>query len=403
MLRRKPLIAVLEPDVSPARGGLTREAIEALLTALHYKLLRASADAPSDVSWVAQWQLDDEINKWGYAALPTGEEIVLHLFASPCIEWNRLTAFQEVTLRLIAERTLSVELRGEVYVQGEVGSRPLVPPPLTHGRKYNLYCSRHNHGAAELALELRQLLGKPRRKGCLCKRPSVLLPTTDVSTELHRCEHMLVYLTSATWTSGEQSKAFAHEVCEARRLGIPLLLVHEMPSVIETQAEGEERRACDFNDFWNEGWTPQHLLVGDANLYKQIATALKPGEWRKAGLAAVIRTMHDSGGGQRHPIHVHEPEQTGTSSKSSSKISKLLSSTAAWVKSSGRNLIRMSPNLNPMAAVHAAPSLAAQPPHLEQGIVTAVETVQGDGLEAALQAETHNREQEGTAQASLDA
>jgi hypothetical protein len=100
----------------------------------------------------------------------------------------------------------------------------------------------------------------------------------------------LLYLTSATWTSGEVSAQFAHEIVEAHRLGVHLLPMHEFPSMMD-DARTSQRRACDFNEFWNDGWTPKHLLKGDANVYKQIAMALKPGEWRDAGLMAVLDKM----------------------------------------------------------------------------------------------------------------
>ena len=325
MLHRKPLITVLEPDAGPQRGGLTREAIVAMLTTACYRAINAASNAPADQSWVSHWRLDDEIKQWGFSSPPTGEAIALALFAGACIEWNRLSAFQDVTMRLIAERVLPIELQGAVYVQGEVGSGALKSPPLTHGRRYNLYCSRHNQGARELGIELRQLLHKRRQPLCKPCR-SALLPTTDEPAELHRCEHMLVYLTSTTWTSDEESAAFAHEICEAHRLGVPLLLVHEIPSMIEN--EDEMRRACEFNDFWNEGWTPQHLLVGDANVYRQIALGLKPGEWRIAGLMAVLQKMRDSGGAERAPIHVDEPDWKESSPKSRWTIQRFRSSAA---------------------------------------------------------------------------
>ena len=41
--------------------------------------------------------------------------------------------------------------------------------------------------------------------------------------------------------------------------------------------------------------------VGDANVYKQIAVALKPGAWRKAGLATIVPKLAQ-GGGERRPI-----------------------------------------------------------------------------------------------------
>ena len=52
--------------------------------------------------------------------------------------------------------------------------------------------------------------------------------------------------------------------------------------------------------------TTPSLLTDRANIYKQIAIALKPGAWRKAGLATVISKMVD-GGGERDEVEVPEP------------------------------------------------------------------------------------------------
>lgn len=51
-----------------------------------------------------------------------------------------------------------------------------------------------------------------------------------------------------------------------------LLLAHELPSNL---GDNEARHACPFDNFWKDGWTPSHLLRGDANVYKQIAIPLK--------------------------------------------------------------------------------------------------------------------------------
>jgi hypothetical protein len=58
-----------------------------------------------------------------------------------------------------------------------------------------------------------------------------------------------------------------------------------------------------FNEFWNDDWTPKHLLKGDANVYRQITIALKPNEWRTAGLVTVLDKMHDFNG-ERKIINV---------------------------------------------------------------------------------------------------
>ena len=91
-----------------------------------------------------------------------------------------------------------------------------------------------------------------------------------------------------------ERRVYARGRAGAQRLGVHLLLVHEFPSALDDDAS--TRGACDFNDMWNEGWTPKHLLTGEANVYKQIAIALKPGAWRRAGLATVLIKMGEGGG-----------------------------------------------------------------------------------------------------------
>ena len=258
----------------------------------------SQSNAPATATWAEKWALDGEVKEWGYARIPTGDEILAALFALPPIEWNRFTAFLEVTVPLIAERLLLEADRGAMYVQGEVANQTIKLPALTHNRTHHLYCSPHNLGADKLGDELNDLFRRQSNPGPLAPPP---LKVTTAFAELGQSEHMVIYLTSATWTSGEESAAFTREVEEAQRLGIHLLLVHEFPSAVEDI--GTTRGACNFNDFWNDGWTPRHLLTGNANVYKQIAIALKPGAWRDAGLATVALKMSE-GGGERRPINL---------------------------------------------------------------------------------------------------
>ena len=108
------------------------------------------------------------------------------------------------------------------------------PVPLLHGRKHHVYCSPSCKGADDLVQELNALT--PIR-------------STNQLGALADCEYFLLYLTSATWTSGEMSAQFAYEVCEAHRQGVCLLLAHEFPSMIDG-ASAPQRGACAFNDFW---------------------------------------------------------------------------------------------------------------------------------------------------------
>ena len=312
VLRGKPLIAVLEPDAS--RGGLDREAIRNLLIRERFPP-HNQPGAPCDQPWAAKWALDGEVTSWGYSAVPSGDAIFAALFADDPIEWNRFTAFQVISLRLISERLLAEKERGAVYVQGEVGSQALAPPPLTRGRTFHLYCSPHNSGAKEIGAELGELLGRHNgRDGRRAFRSSKaatdaapkqqLLKVGSSLDELDQCEYMLLYLTANTWTHGDSSIAFARELGRAQRLGVRLLLVHEFPCCLDALVPGGvSRGACDFNELWNEGWTPKRLLTGEANVYNQIAMALKPGPFRAAGLAVVIGKMAE-GGGKRMPIEL---------------------------------------------------------------------------------------------------
>ena len=94
------------------------------------------------------------------------------------------------------------------------------------------------------------------------------------------------------------------------RAGVHLLLCHEFPSML---GDNEERAACAFNDFWNDGWTPPWLLKGDANVYRQIAIALKGGAWRPAGLAKLAKELAKGGGNRQTWIaHPEEPAHSTT-------------------------------------------------------------------------------------------
>lgn len=55
-------------------------------------------------------------------------------------------------MRLIAERLLRSELRGQTYLQGELSrERPRLPPPR---KRFHVCCSPHNHGALEVLKEM---------------------------------------------------------------------------------------------------------------------------------------------------------------------------------------------------------------------------------------------------------
>jgi hypothetical protein len=211
---------------------------------------------------------------------PSGAEVAASLFAVPPVEWNRLPHFQDVTIRLIAERGILRSESGALYLQGEAASMKvdLKPPVLD----FHLYVSPFNLGAKELAEEL-------TGSNVLINKRSTLRWTANLSLR-PRCEHMLVLLDDRTWMSGETTAKLMEEIESAMAEGIHMLCVHEFPSVV-----GPPRHECDFGLMFRSDWTPDHLQSGPTNLYKEIALALKGGEWRTPGLVALASKIAASG------------------------------------------------------------------------------------------------------------
>ena len=307
VLRRKPIITILEPKAK--RGGITREQITNLITYGTYAQTvpvdsRQSTHGPSPddlevarVDWSAKWQLGGEVTNWGHDRPPSGAEILDALFEHPLIEWNRIGDLQDVTMRLIAERLLPATEYIRTFVRGEIGQTQVKLLPPFEERCFHLYCSPHNLGAEQLAEELHRLiLSMMATNKSTSFNKTTLLVTTELD-QLSSCDYMLLYLTSATWTSGASSAQYATEVLTALKAGVALLPVHEYPSALE--ADGV-RKACEFDEFWRDDWTPKHLLQGEFNIYRKIAIPLKPGAWRQPGLMQITLKLAE-GGSPRQP------------------------------------------------------------------------------------------------------
>jgi len=277
----KPVIALV--DIDESRGGLSHDEI-------HSQLLEAK----------------HHYEKWGFGSqVPQGEVLYRHLFAHDPIEWNRLGHFQDVTMRLIAERVaLPPSGFGSTTVLAELEHKLLdfKPPPLkkTH---FHVFCSQHNPGALSLFQEVaasqsvtekrRTHLpggGYLRRKSQTSVKRRTVMRSIRVTTnvdELPYCEHCLVYLTNDTWTGGARSVRFAVEVEKAMELGLHLLLAHEMLGI----GGQEARHACEFANFFanEDGATPPRLLHG--GIYKQIAVPLKGGAWRPVSMVMMAQAI----------------------------------------------------------------------------------------------------------------
>ena len=262
----KPIIALTEPDTS--RGGLS-------LAEVHTQLSEADAMYVKWGFWTEACIKDEQGEHTAEChkgvIWPGGEALYDKLYADEPIEWNRIGHFQDVTMRLIAERVLP-GASGQTYVDREIVNSELggISPPKASF--FHLYCSEVNPGAKALMLEV----GKERGFDVLFEEPSsgqpdnVLYVTTDVAN-LSKCEHMLLYLTGQTWTRAEASAALAGQVIRAMDLEVHVLLVHEMPG-----SGGQEARfGCEFGCFFShpEGATPTELL--SRGIYSEIAVPLK--------------------------------------------------------------------------------------------------------------------------------
>lgn len=231
---------------------------------------------------------------WGVAEVktPTGAEICESLFKHPPLEWSRIAPFQDRTMVLMCQRLLPEAESRSIYLQG-VKSFKLPKGYLA----VKVYCSPLNPGAKELAEELNGIW------------PGLLeVAKVESWSDLHKCDHMLLYLNALTWKHDPES--FASEIREAMQVGLHLQPCHEFPSVIDqgttlrcrsnesirakkrsifgggaAAAEidgGNRRHALEFKQIMDA--TPADLKKSPTNIYSQIAIALKGGDLREPGL-----------------------------------------------------------------------------------------------------------------------
>ena len=274
LYNQKPVIVVIEMEAK--YGSLTSARVREQLEAV--------------ASRYEGWGLAQEMNEWGFP-IPNTDTLHNYIFGNEPIEWNRIGAFQDVTMRLICEADLAqgpTHETGSTYLQGElVQEKPELPPPswektadylADSPRKskacFHVYCSPANLGAVELMEELASALELK------------VQPSTKLS-DLGKCNCFLVYLNRLTWTGGERSKVLANEVLEAMTLEVPLLLAHEM---IGTGGQ-EVRHGCDFGLFFacGQGETPRELL--QKGIYHKIAVPLKGSAWRKASMVMLAKDL----------------------------------------------------------------------------------------------------------------
>ena len=302
----KPQVTLLEPDLN--KGRLTRADIKAQLI---------EADGR-----YATWGLAKEVAEWGHE-LPSAQQLYDYLFPEGVhpIEWDRIAAFQNVTLCNIASSLLEPDRSIFLQTRG-LKKKAHLPAPrgMTSGKKFHLFCSEHNPGAEALVELLCDCAaaGKHarKRKGLSITHSSKklddrLIQTTSDPVKLKGCERMLIYLTAKTWTGDDtlRIQAFVKEVASAMALGVELFLVHECPgddtythqSLVDSGAapdDSQVRSACDFGDFFK--YTPAPLL--EAGIYSQIAKVAKGGRLRDLSLELLFRALCEYHGRKDHVV-----------------------------------------------------------------------------------------------------
>ena len=296
MVRGKRLIAVLEPDRTEQHGGVPEQRCRDILLSADFRNNLETVMGSQVEQWKRDWQQPS-------LRLPTGQEIVEALFEAQLpIVWYRLSDFQDVSMRLIAERVLQplntavvLPYEQRVYMEGEIVRQvkgKLDLPPVRQDCSFHVYLSPSSPGDAALSSIAEELKAK-------------FLPTltwTAERSQLAQCEHMLVLLTAETWTRADESDAFAEDVCEAMRKGVHRLLVHEV--VGARVGDNEARHAASFAEII--GATPGH--VRDAQLYNEIAQNLGGAEWREAGLAKMAKQLcKGSGTREQWQVNVGAP------------------------------------------------------------------------------------------------
>ena len=182
--------------------------------------------------------------------------------------YERIGVFQQPMLRMIVQRLVGsreIYLPGELRVSRRAGT--LAPPTRTH----HIWCSRHNPGALEVVNELKHAGGYEGR-----------LLVTEEPGAMAEADHVLLYLSLATWKDdGQRKTELAAEVKEALLAGRKLLLVHE--------TDEERGGVQQFGHFFGADQTPGELL--GLKIYAEIAIGMKAGEYRAVSLGLFDRAM----------------------------------------------------------------------------------------------------------------
>ena len=164
------------------------------------------------------------------------------------VEWHRVQAYQDVSLKLILQEILQGLAReranDRVYLRREVDREPLRPMLSLPKGEFHLFLSHYNAGATTFMKLLQEYhmskilsslrSGNTRRSRASSQRSFLSRRTDHVSIkftsdpkQMMHAQHFLCYLNADTHTSGVMTKKFHAHLELALRMGMHILLVHE--------------------------------------------------------------------------------------------------------------------------------------------------------------------------------
>ena len=220
----------------------------------------------------------------------TRSQIAQPLFdeGTPLITWHRVQDYQLLSLRMIAELTVhemplyaSLKQPPKLYLRNDILAKE-----FAFKEKPTLYVSADNPGAMEVADQLLDKYGVAGLSVSLERPPEFAaydIKSTDRNNEATDwmaapcCTHMLLYLCTETFV-GAVGQRLAHEIREAQRRDLRIVMVHECDS---------SKNGCPFAHFFRT--TPDDLV--SAGLYGTIANAFHKEPYRQVSMAAVAKAL----------------------------------------------------------------------------------------------------------------
>jgi hypothetical protein len=221
--------------------------------------------------------------------------------STPIITWHRVQDYQLMSLLMTAELMIhempsysNLKQPPKLFLRGNILSKS-----FRFKVKPAVYVSANNPGAMEMANELH---GKYGDAGLTISRQmppefaaydiSNMQPEEDEASadyspgKMRRllstapstgCTHMLLYLCKETFV-GDAGRLLAHEIREANRLSLRIVMVHECDP---------DKNGCPFAQFFRT--TPEDLISG--GLYGAIANAFHPEPHRQISFASVAVSL----------------------------------------------------------------------------------------------------------------